>query len=93
MSSDYFHSRLTYSEADDYLAGMNRRCRAGYDQARLVASTIGMLFAKNYTVPVFPWEEEKRQKKTEASVPDEEEMIQLEREALAMERWLNSRNA
>lgn len=93
MSPDYFHTRLTYSEADDYLAGMNRRCRAGYDQARLVASTIGMLFAKNYTVPVFPWEEERRQKETEASVPDEEEMIQLEREALAMERWLNSRNA
>ena len=60
MSPEYFHNALTFGEADDYLGGMNRRCRHGYAQARMVQSIIGQLFAKDYKVQVFPWEEEER---------------------------------
>ena len=54
MSPEYFHNALTFGEADDYLGGMNRRCRHGYAQARMVQSIIGQLFAKDYKVTSVP---------------------------------------
>lgn len=87
MSPEYFHERLTYGEADDYLGGMIRRCRHGYIQARMVSSIIGHLFAKNYTAPTFPWEEE--EKKNSALPPTDEEVEELQKEARKWEAMLN----
>lgn len=86
MSPEYFHSRLTFGEADDYLGGMQRRCYHGYNQARMVESIIGRLFAKNYKVQTFPWEE----KQTSTAPPTESEVRDLLREAEAWEKQLNS---
>lgn len=88
MQPWYFHSRLTFHEADDYLCGMIRRCRAGYDQARMVSATIGRLFAKNYTIPTFPWEQKKES--TAATPPTEEEIWQLQADAREWERAMNA---
>lgn len=93
MQPLYFHTRLTYREADDYLCGMRRRCRAGYDQARMVSSIIGRLFAKNYTIPTFPWEEdEKRTGSSEMKPPTEDEIHQLQAEAKEWEKMMNAEN-
>lgn len=93
MSPEYFHNALTFGEADDYLGGMNRRCRHGYAQARMVQSIIGQLFAKNYKVQEFPWEEEERRKEKEErrKAPTEEEMEDLLKEAREWEKRLNER--
>ena len=100
MSPEYFHNALTFGEADDYLGGMNRRCRHGYAQARMVQSIIGQLFAKDYKVQEFPWEEEENGKrktengkrKTEnGKAPTEEEMEDLLKEAREWEKRLNER--
>ena len=92
MSPEYFHNALTFGEADDYLGGMNRRCRHGYAQARMVQSIIGQLFAKDYKVQEFPWEEENGKRKTEnGKAPTEEEMEDLLKEAREWEKRLNER--
>lgn len=92
MSPEYFHTRLTYGEADDFLCGMNRRYRAGYDQSRMVAATIGKLFAKDYRIPTFPWEKERTQTGADGPSLTEEDIKEMRRESLALERMLNSRN-
>ena len=89
MSPEYFHERLTYGEADDYLGGMHRRCHHGYSQARMVTSIIGKLFAKNYEVPTFPWEEER--KAEDQKPPTEEEVKEIMAEARRWEEELNGR--
>lgn len=80
MSPEYFHTRLTYGEADDYLGGMHRRYHAGYDQARMITALVGKLFAKDYKIPTFPWEK----KETDFAPPTEEELAQIRREG---EEW------
>ena len=93
MSPEYFHNALTFGEADDYLGGMNRRCRHGYAQARMVQSIIGQLFAKDYKVQEFPWEEEEngKRKAENGKAPTEEEMKDLLKEAREWEKRLNER--
>ena len=97
MSPEYFHNALTFGEADDYLGGMNRRCRHGYAQARMVQSIIGQLFAKDYKVQEFPWEEEERThpgppcEGGRGKPPTEEEMKDLLKEAREWEKRLNGR--
>ena len=97
MSPEYFHNALTFGEADDYLGGMNRRCRHGYAQARMVQSIIGQLFAKDYKVQEFPWEEEERThpgppcEGGRGKAPTEEEMEDLLKEAREWEKRLNER--
>lgn len=93
MSPEYFHNHLTYGEADDYLGGMQRRHYHGYSQARMVAATVGQLFAKNYKAPVFPWEEaEKERRKAEGEKPPtEEELAEMLADAKRWEDELNGR--
>lgn len=93
MSPEYFHTRLTYGEADDYLGGMNRRCRHGYTQARMITSLVGHLFAKDYKDQEFPWEEEERRKEKgeRRKAPTEEEMKDLLKEAREWEKRLNKK--
>jgi hypothetical protein len=89
MSPEYFHERLTYGEADDYLGGMHRRCHHGYSQARMITTIIGKLFAKGYEVPVFPWEE--KRKAEDQRPPTEEEMKEILAEARKWEEELNTK--
>ena len=87
MSPEYFHELLTYGEADDYLGGMHRRYRYGYDQARMITSIIGQLFAQNYTPVRFPWEEQT----TNTAPPTEEEMQDILQDAKAWEKRMNAK--
>ena len=94
MSPEYFHNALTFGEADDYLGGMNRRCRHGYAQARMVQSIIGQLFAKDYKVQEFPWEMTHPGPPCEGGrgkPPTEEEMEDLLKEAREWEKRLNEK--
>lgn len=84
MSPEYFHARLTYGEADDFLGGMQRRYYHGYSQARMVTSIIGGLFAKDYKPETFPWERHEA-----APPPTEEELAGIMAEAAAWEAELN----
>lgn len=86
MSPEYFHERLTFGEADDYLAGLARRYYHGYDQARMITTIIGKLFAKNYQVPSFPWE-----KKEPAPAASQEELDEIMQEAHEWEARLNKK--
>jgi hypothetical protein len=87
MPPEYFHRHLTFGEADDYLGGMQRRCWHGYNQARMVQGIIGQLFAKDYKVQTFPWEE----KAEESKPPTEDEIAELLKEAERWEKRLNAR--
>lgn len=86
MSPEYFHTRLTYGEADDYLGGMHRRCYHGYNQARMITSIIGRLFAKDYKIQTFPWEKEDQ---VDTAPPTEDELKDILKEASAWEEELN----
>lgn len=87
MSPEYFHSRLTFGEADDYLGGMQRRYWHGYSQARMVEAIIGQLFAKNYKPQTFPWEKPV----ADTRPPTEAEVLRLQREAERWEATLNNK--
>lgn len=88
MDPEYFHRVLTFGEADDFLAGLHRRYRHGYCQARMVADVIGQLFAKNYKSPVFGWEEDER-RSLGSKPPTEEELREIMEEARKWEEELN----
>ena len=89
MSPEHFFGALTYGEADDYLAGINRRCHHGYNQARMITSIIGKLFAKDYKVETFPWEDDRHDA---APPPTEQEVLDLTAEARAWEAKLNKKD-
>ena len=61
---------------------MNRRYRASYNAARLIHGCIGGLFAKNYKIPEFPWDDEGKPKPHEYT-PDEIAKLRAEAEAWA----------
>lgn len=88
MSPEYFHSRLTFGEADDYLGGMQRRYWHGYSQARMVEAIIGQLFSKNYKPQTFPWEKPV----ADTRPPSEEELASIMADAAAWEAELNGNN-
>lgn len=85
MSPEYFHTHLTYGEADDYLGGLNRRYHHGYNQARMIKSIIGGLFAKNYTPETFPWEKAQEI----ATPPTKDELADILKDAKVWEKHLN----
>lgn len=61
---------------------MNRRYRASYNAARLIHGCIGGLFAKNYKIPEFPWDNEDKGK-THEYTEDEIQKLKAEAEAWA----------
>ncbi len=76
MSAEYFHERLTYGEAGDYLEGMARRYRQGWEQSRLVADVVAKVAGnKNGTGLEFPWEAEDTALRQ--APPSEEEYAEL----------------
>ena len=85
MSPEYFHRHLTFGEADDYLAGLNRRYRAGWEQARLEADVAARCAGNKDGLQLeFPWD-----KHTAAPGVTEDERRQMEAEARALERRKN----
>lgn len=86
MSPTYFHTTLTYYEANDFISGYNRRHRHTYEAARLLHGVIGGLFAKNYTPPEFPWDKEERPQAPEYTQDD---IDRLRTEATAWADRLN----
>ncbi|MCD8265819.1 MAG: hypothetical protein LUC33_01560 [Prevotellaceae bacterium] len=76
MSPEYFHERLTYSEAADYLDGLARRYRGDWEQARLIADVTARCAGNKRGVELeFPWEKEDEERKYAPPTPEEMEQI------------------
>lgn len=77
----YFFRRMTTEEVEDVIAGVARRERAGWEQARLLA---GLYYTSMTGEPFrlrFSWDEQE-------APPTEEEMDDLRRRAYEMEHRL-----
>lgn len=76
MSPGWFYHHLTFRDASDYIAGMERRYRNAWEQSRLVADVVAKVAGnKGGTGLVFPWEEEERAERRAA--PTEEELEEM----------------
>lgn len=69
MSPDYFLHRLTIAEAQDYMAGQDRRHRQQWEQTRFLSSIVYKTLTGQDLDLTFPWEEE-------AEIGDEEEQAE-----------------
>lgn len=88
MAPEYFKERLTYSEADDYLGGLHRRYRAGWEQARMTSDVTAMCAGnKEGTKVRFSWEKDRPAPQNAA--PTEDEVLAIEAEAEKLQRKLN----
>lgn len=91
ISPEYFHERLTFHEARLLQDGIAKRSRPIYETARMLHSIIGTLFAKNYTMPKYPWDNE-NQKENEYTKEDIEKIQKrLAPDARAWEHRLNKK--
>lgn len=91
MDPNYFKHELTYAEADDFLAGLHRKYRAGWEQARLVSDVTAMCTGnKGGTGIKFGWE---REKKSNSPEPCSHEIERMAAEARRLEDELNKRDA
>lgn len=88
IQPEYFYHRLTFNEAGLIIDGISRRYRATMEGARLIHGCIGGLFAKNYKLPIFPWDDEFKDEPKEYS---EAEISAMREEALAFEKTLNTK--
>lgn len=88
MSPEYFHRHMTFREADDYLAGLQRRYRQGWEMARMQADTVARCAGNEEGLEkmVFPWEKERGH----APEVSDEEIRQMEAEARQFELELNN---
>ncbi len=75
MSPEYFYDHLTVGEADDYLAGMERRQRPGWGHVRFLADVICKVLTGEDSGVEFPWDEP-------AVTEDEYEACQREMRAI-----------
>lgn len=87
MSPEYYLHHLTFFEADDFLAGMNRRPRHIYEAARMLHALIGGMFADGYKLPDLPWDDEDDRDDEEYT---EEEIEMLREEASLFDKLMNS---
>lgn len=61
MSPEYFHTKLTFSEAGDYIEGLGRRYRPAWEQARLVADVTARCAGNKKGIGLeFDWEKAAR---------------------------------
>ncbi len=78
MSAEYFLECMTYREAGDYMEGMARRYRQGWEQSRLVADVVAKVAGNSNGVGLeFPWEAEEREARQAA--PTDEEYAEMEK--------------
>ena len=91
MSPEYFHRHMTFREADDYLAGLQRRYRQGWEMARMQADIVARCAGnkKGLEKMVFPWETERGH----APEVSDEERRQMEADAREWERKMNEQRA
>ncbi|MCD7721708.1 MAG: hypothetical protein LUI09_05710 [Prevotellaceae bacterium] len=88
MSPEYFHERLTYSEAADFLDGLARRYRGDWEQARLIADVTARCAGNKQGVRLeFPWEkEEKLRAQAPPTKAEMEDIRRLSRRIKAMHK-------
>lgn len=80
MDPVYFSRALTFREAALYLAGLDRRHRAGWEQARMIAYYAAMPHVKDFSrsaLPHFPWEQEEIEPDTRTDEERESELAAL----------------
>ena len=71
LSPQYFFSQMTIPEAEAYVRGMSRRCRAGWEQARLIAFCTMRIWCQELNADNFinfPWEHEQAPVTTQKDV-------------------------
>lgn len=72
------------TEAGDYVKGLQRRSRSGWEQARLISDVvIGVLSGKDSGI-VFPWEEEEEGLSPEEKKKKEDDEL---RQLAAVRQW------
>lgn len=71
MAPEYFLRKMSAAEATDYLRGLQRRKRSGWEQARLLANVITQVLCGKETGITFPWEEEEDSRTPEEKAADE----------------------
>ena len=84
----YFLKKMGVGEAADYIKGLRRRERSGWEQTRILATTVAKLMgAKDYELEL-PWDKE-REEEDEDEETSAEELERLREKAREMERLMN----
>ena len=87
VSPEYFHLHMTYCEAGDFLAGMQRRYRQGWEQTRLSVDVAARCAGNKDGVDIrFPWDED-----TRVADVSNEDIGRMKEEAREWERIMNSK--
>ena len=87
---EYFLKKMGVGEAADYIKGLRRRERSGWEQTRILATTVAKLMgAKDYELEL-PWDKE-REDEDEYEETSAEELERLREKAREMERLMNGR--
>lgn len=82
---DYFFYHMSLPEAEDYVAGMCRRHRQGWEQTRSLISAVCQILTGETPDMEFPWDDE-----TPREEISDEELTELRARAKEMERRLNN---
>lgn len=78
--------RMSFSEAQDYVEGLNRRSRQDWERTRFLGGIVyKVLTGKNLDVS-FPWDEN-----PEKEIPNDEEIEELRMKAKLMEKELTGK--
>ena len=76
MDRTLFIERLTHREAQDFIDGVARRYRAGWEQARLIADVVARVAGNKDGIGLaFPWEDETRP--SDSDYPTDEEYREM----------------
>ena len=81
---DYFMFRMSVAEAEDYVEGLNRRHRQGWEMTRLMTDVVCRILTGDGVGMRFPWD-------ANDDVPDEDELDELRRKAKMIEKELKGR--
>ena len=82
---DYFLFQMSPAEAQDYVEGVNRRHRQGWEQTRSLMSLVYQVLTGECLDMEFPWDEDNPRDEI-----DEEELRELRQRAKEMERRMNN---
>ena len=77
---------MTMQEAEDYIAGQDRRYRQPWEMTRLLAKLIHKVETGKELKLDFPWDNEEEEERPEATP---EELAKLNEEAQRMAEYLN----
>lgn len=91
MSPAYFHRQMTYAEAIDYITGLQRRYRNGWEQTRLSVDIAARCAGNEDGVPItFPWDDDFEAKEKTKAVSSED-LRAMKEEARELERLINGK--